>query len=238
MPKEPTQRPPLPAWDGTHFIEAFRAAEQWLQQHVPAINRLNVFPVPDGDTGTNMHLTLAAALGKVVSAPSCAVVTEQVYRGALMGARGNSGVILSQIFYGIAQALTEHEVCGPGELAHALTRASTTAYLSTSDPREGTILTVIRETGEAAQQALKQVGADLVTVLAAAVEGARAAVERTPHLLKVLQDAGVVDAGGQGLYIILEGMLRWARGGGVISHGPDRRGAGGFDPCLHRCAYG
>lgn len=207
-----SQRQPIQAWDGTHLVQAFHAAEQWLKQHVPAINRLNVFPVPDGDTGTNMHLTLAAALYGVTPAASCALVTDQVYRGALMGARGNSGVILSQILYGIAQALSNHDICGPVELAHALSRASTTAYLSTSDPREGTILTVIREMGEAAQQALKQAGADLLSVLSAAVEGARTAVERTPTLLKVLHDAGVVDAGGQGLYIIFEGMLRWARG--------------------------
>jgi hypothetical protein len=200
------------AWDGTHMIEAFRAAEQWLKQHVPVINSLNVFPVPDGDTGTNMHLTLSAALYGVSPAASCALVAEQIYRGALMGARGNSGVFLSQILYGLAQGLKDHEICGPAELAHALERASITAYSSASEPREGTILTVIRETSRAAHEALLHTGADLRAVLAAAVDGARASVERTPTLLKVLHDAGVVDAGGQGLYVILEGMLRWVQG--------------------------
>jgi hypothetical protein len=200
------------AWDGTHMIAAFRAAEQWLKQHVPAINSLNVFPVPDGDTGTNMHLTLSAALYDVTPAASCALVAEQIYRGALMGARGNSGVFLSQILYGLAQGLKDHETCGPAELAHALERASITAYSSASEPREGTILTVIRETSKAAHEALRHTGADLRAVLTAAVEGARASVERTPTLLKVLHDAGVVDAGGQGLYVILEGLLRWVQG--------------------------
>lgn len=199
-------------WDGIHLLQSLQAAEQWLRQHVPAINALNVFPVPDGDTGTNMHLTLSSALKEVRSVASCAVVSEQVYHGALMAARGNSGVILSQILRGFAQGLADQTICGPVELAHALVQAGTTAYRGASEPREGTILTVIRETGEAALAALADTRADMLTVLRAAVEGARASVARTPTLLKVLRDAGVVDAGGQGLLIILEGMLRWARG--------------------------
>ncbi len=200
------------SWTGTDLLNALTAAEQWLQQHVSTINALNVFPVPDGDTGTNMHMTLAAALRDVLPHSSCAQVSEQVYRGALMGARGNSGVILSQILRGVAQGLAGHEQCGPAEWAHALVQASTTAYRGASEPREGTILTVIRETSVAAQRALETADADLTTVLSAAVVGAHTAVERTPTLLKVLEDAGVVDAGGQGLYVILEGMLRWAQG--------------------------
>lgn len=205
----------LTEWDGALLLQSFQAAEQWLKQHIPAINALNVFPVPDGDTGTNMHMTLEAALRDVPSVASCALVSERIYRGALMAARGNSGVILSQILRGIAQSLAEHTFCGPVELANALVQASATAYRGASEPREGTMLTVIRETGEAAQMALTHTNADLLTVLAAAVEGARASVERTPTLLNVLREAGVVDAGGQGLYIILEGMLRWARGEAV-----------------------
>jgi hypothetical protein len=202
-------------------LDALNAAEQWLQQHVSTINALNVFPVPDGDTGTNMHMTLAAALRDVLPHGSCAQVSDQVYRGALMGARGNSGVILSQILRGVAQALAGHERCGPLELANALVQASTTAYRGASEPREGTILTVIRETSVAAQTALETADADLLTVLSSAVVGAHAAVAQTPTLLKVLQDAGVVDAGGQGLYVILEGMLRWAQGESVSpAHDP------------------
>ncbi len=199
-------------WDGTRLLHALQAAEQWLKQHVPVINALNVFPVPDGDTGTNMYMTLSAAVRNVTPTASCAQVSEQVYRGALMSARGNSGVILSQILRGLAQGLANRDQCGAAELAGALVQASITAYRGASEPREGTILTVIREASEAAQTALDQPQADLPSVLAAAVDGARASVERTPTLLKVLRDAGVVDAGGQGLYIILEGMLRWVRG--------------------------
>ena len=209
------------SWTGTDLLDALNAAEQWLQQHVSTINALNVFPIPDGDTGTNMHMTLAAALRDVLPHGSCAQVSEQVYRGALMGARGNSGVILSQILRGVAQALAGHERCGPLELANALVQASTTAYRGASEPREGTILTVIRETSVAAQTALETADADLITVLSSAVVGARVAVAQTPTLLKVLQDAGVVDAGGQGLYVILEGMLRWAQGENVSpAHDP------------------
>lgn len=199
-------------WDGTRLLHALQAAEQWLKQHVPLINALNVFPVPDGDTGTNMYMTLSAAVRNVTPTTSCAQMSEQVYRGALMSARGNSGVILSQILRGLAQGLADHDQCGAAELAGALVQASVTAYRGASEPREGTILTVIREASEAAQTALDQPEANLPSVLAAAVDGARASVERTPTLLKVLRDAGVVDAGGQGLYIILEGMLRWVRG--------------------------
>lgn len=203
------------AWDGKQLFQALQAGEQWLKQHIPSINALNVFPVPDGDTGTNMHMTLAAALQGVTPTDSCAQVSEQVYRGALMSARGNSGVILSQILRGMAQGLAGHAICGPSELAESLIQASATAYRGASEPREGTILTVIRETGVAAQAALEADSLDLLGVLEVAVAEAQAAVARTPTLLKVLRDAGVVDAGGQGLFVILEGMLRWARGEAV-----------------------
>ncbi len=201
-----------PYWDGNGLLQALHAAERWLRQHVPAINQLNVFPVPDGDTGTNMHLTLSAALYGVVPVASCALLADQVYRGALMGARGNSGVILSQILRGMARGLAEHDVCGPAEFVRALEAASATAYHSTSDPREGTILTVIRETSEAVRAAFETHTHTLHSLLAVAVEAARAAVERTPTMLAVLREAGVVDAGGQGLYIIFDGMYRWVKG--------------------------
>ncbi len=199
-------------WDGNSMLQALHAAEHWLRQHVPAINQMNVFPVPDGDTGTNMHLTLSAALYGVVPVASCALLANQVYRGALMGARGNSGVILSQILRGIASGLAEHDMCGPEEFVHALEAASATAYHSTSDPREGTILTVIRETSEAVRAAFETHTHTLHSLLAVAVDAARAAVERTPTMLAVLREAGVVDAGGQGLYIIFDGMYRWVKG--------------------------
>lgn len=204
--------PPLPAWEGGHLLQALRAAERWLDQQVSAINALNVFPVPDGDTGTNMHLTLAAAVRNVPESASCAVVAAKVYEEALRGSRGNSGVILSQILRGIAQGLAGQARCGPAELAAALAQGSATAYRASPAPREGTILTVSRATGEAALSALAAPEATLLSVIEAAVAGARAAVDRTPEQLEVLRNAGVVDAGGEGYFVILEGMLRWARG--------------------------
>ena len=205
-------QPALPAWEGGHLLQALRAAERWLDQQVPVINALNVFPVPDGDTGTNMHLTLAAAVRNVPESASCASVASKVYEEALRGSRGNSGVILSQILRGIAQGLAGHGRCGPAELAAALAQGSATAYRASPSPREGTILTVSRATGEAAQLALANADATLLSVLEAAVSGARVAVDRTPEQLEVLRNAGVVDAGGEGYFVILEGMLRWARG--------------------------
>jgi DAK2 domain fusion protein YloV len=205
-------QPPLPAWEGSHFLQALRAAERWLDQQVPLINALNVFPVPDGDTGTNMHLTLAAAVRNVPENLSCATVAARVYEEALRGSRGNSGVILSQILRGIAQGLAGQPRCGPAELAAALAQGSATAYRASPSPREGTILTVSRATGEAAQAALAAPDATLLSVLEAAVAGARVAVDRTPEQLEVLRNAGVVDAGGEGYFVILEGMLRWSRG--------------------------
>jgi DAK2 domain fusion protein YloV len=214
IPDRPHQA--LAEWDGTHWLDALRAAERWLDQHVPVINALNVFPVPDGDTGTNMHLTLAAAVRDAQPLPSCAAVAARVYERALKGSRGNSGVILSQILRGMSRGLAEQNMCGPAELAAALVQGSLTAYRGASEPREGTILTVSREAGEAAQAALDGPDATLVGVLAAAVVGAQASVARTPELLEVLRHAGVVDAGGEGYAVILEGMLRWATGASLV----------------------
>src|SRR5262245_2415137 len=129
----------LQQWDGPHLLEALRAAEHWLDQHVPAINALNVFPVPDGDTGTNMHLTLSAAVKDVAPHPLCATVAAQVYDRALRGSRGNSGVILSQILRGMAQGLSGQALCGPLELVSALTQGSLMAYRGANPPREGTL---------------------------------------------------------------------------------------------------
>jgi DAK2 domain fusion protein YloV len=192
-------------------LAALAAAARWLEQHAELVNALNVFPVPDGDTGTNMSLTLSGAIQDVAPDPSCAVVAERVKYWATMRGRGNSGIILSQVLRGVAQALAGHTRMGAAELAAALTQASTTAYQAVMKPVEGTLLTVAREAAEAAQAAAVA-GAPLVAVLEAAVAGARGAVRRTPDLLKTLRDAGVVDAGGEGLALILEGMLRYARG--------------------------
>jgi DAK2 domain fusion protein YloV len=200
------------SWDGTQLLAALNAAAHWLEQHAAAVNALNVFPVPDGDTGTNMSLTLSGALKDVAADPSCAAVAERVKYWAMMRGRGNSGIILSQVLRGIAQGLNGQERMGAPELAAALAQASVTSYKAVLKPVEGTMLTVMREASEAATAALAAPHATLLTVLEAAVQGARASVDRTPTLLKTLRDAGVVDSGGEGLFLILEGMLRYARG--------------------------
>jgi DAK2 domain fusion protein YloV len=158
-----------------------------------------------------MHLTLNAAVSGVESDPSATHIADQVYRKALMGARGNSGVILSQIIRGFAEGVAgKTELDGPA-LGEALRKAAERAYKAVMKPTEGTILTVARVAGEHAEQAAIN-GADWVAVLEAAVTGAAQAVEDTPNQLKQLRDAGVVDAGGKGLHVVLEGFLKHARG--------------------------
>ncbi|XSG75775.1 DAK2 domain-containing protein [Herpetosiphon llansteffanensis] len=197
--------------DGTRLLAVFRAAAAWFSQNVATVNALNVFPVPDGDTGTNMNLTLTAALKDVQDDASVAVVAERVYRGALMGARGNSGVILSQILRGLSQGMAGQQVCTPEILVAALEQASTTAYKAVIKPVEGTMLTVIRETSEAARAGFKP-EMNWHEVLDLIVKGARVSVDNTPNLMKMLRDAGVVDAGGEGLYVLFEGAQAFARG--------------------------
>ena len=200
------------AWDGTQLLAALTAAARWLEQHAAQVNALNVFPVPDGDTGTNMSLTLSGAIKDVAPDRSCAEVADKVRYWAMMRGRGNSGIILSQVLRGIAQGLDGRERMGAPELAAALAQAGVTAYRAVIKPVEGTMLTVMREASEAATAALAERDATLLSVLEAAVRGARASVDRTPTLLKTLREAGVVDSGGEGLFLILEGMLRHARG--------------------------
>lgn len=197
--------------DGPMLLRGLEAAAQWLNQHVGEVNALNVFPVPDGDTGTNMHLTLSAAVSGVQAQASAAAVAEQVYRNALMGARGNSGVILSQIIRGFAEGIGGKADLDGQALAAALHQAAERAYKAVMKPTEGTILTVARVAGEQAQAAAG-IGATYEQVLDAAVKGAQQAVAETPKQLKQLRDAGVVDAGGKGLAIVLEGLLKDARG--------------------------
>ena len=202
--------------DGQEFKEWVRAGLGWLQHHQEAINALNVFPVPDGDTGTNMVLTMQSAWNEVSRSPEREVgpVAHKVAHGALMGARGNSGVILSQIWRGMARSLDGKEVMTGEDLAAALEEGAQTAYKGVIRPVEGTILTVAREVAEAAAEAVRQ-SEDLIYILEQIVHRARDAVAQTPNLLPVLAEAGVVDAGGQGLYVILEGILRHLRGESV-----------------------
>jgi DAK2 domain fusion protein YloV len=196
--------------DGAGLLAAYRSAVANLAAHVDEVNALNVFPVPDGDTGSNMLATVKAALAEAeaTSNGSADRVAAAISYGALMGARGNSGVIASQIFRGMAEGLGgKRHFTGP-DLAHALTQGAATAYKAVAKPVEGTILTVVREAAAAAVISAED-GGDLEDVLTAAVEGARLAVAKTPSMLPILRDAGVVDAGGQGLYRILEGTLQY-----------------------------
>lgn len=201
--------------DGQNLERALASGTAWLEKHVAMINSLNVFPVPDGDTGTNMLLTMQAAMREVSDSArrSVGTVAQSVAHGALMGARGNSGVILSQLLRGFAESLEDKVSFGAQDLAEALSTASSTAYAGVLKPVEGTILTVAREAAEAATAAAES---DLGQMLSLIVDEAQASLERTPDLLPVLKDAGVVDAGGKGLYIILEGALRFLRGEGDI----------------------
>ncbi len=192
----------------------FAAATGWLEKSAQDIDALNVFPVPDGDTGTNMLLTMRSSMEEAYRAPdrSAWAVAQAMAGGALMGARGNSGVILSQIWRGMAQGMAEKESLAGRDLAGALLEASKMAYKGLSNPVEGTILTVIREAAAAAQAQVDSGNDDLISVMEAAVNTASESVANTPTLLPVLRDAGVVDAGGQGLYTILDGALRYLRG--------------------------
>jgi len=198
----------LTVLDGLAVFRALQAGSASLQAHVAEVNALNVFPVPDGDTGTNMSLTLRAALDEVGTCEGMAAseVFRRISHGALMGARGNSGVILSQILRGFARALDDKATIGVADLAAGFAASAETAYKGVMRPVEGTMLTVVREAAEAAQGAAA-VGGSVQSVLAAALAEARASLERTPELLPVLKEAGVVDAGGQGLVRILEGVV-------------------------------
>ena len=199
---------------GQDLREMFVAAAGWLEKSSSEIDALNVFPVPDGDTGTNMLLTMRSLVEEAYRAPdhSAAAVAQAMAKGALLGARGNSGVILSQILRGLAQGLTEKETFTAVELASALQQSAATAYSGLSNPVEGTMLTVIKDVAAAVQAQVSGGGDDLVLLMEAAVDAAGESVGNTPNLLQVLREAGVVDAGGQGLYTILEGALRYLRG--------------------------
>lgn len=141
------------AWDGTQFLAGLQAAATWLEQHVGEVNALNVFPVPDGDTGTNMHLTISAALKDVAPQAGAAAVAKQVERQALRGARGNSGVILSQIIRGFSEGVAGKDSIDAAGLASAFQKAAERAYKAVMKPTEGTILTVARVVGEYATAA-------------------------------------------------------------------------------------
>jgi len=185
----------------------------WLRTNQQTVNALNVFPVPDGDTGTNMVLTMQSAWNEIKDLGHRRItdMAGAVSKGALMGARGNSGVILSQLWRGFSRGVHGKEILDAATLVRAFSEARDTAYKGVVRPVEGTILTVARGVAEATEAALASTN-DAITILEIAVKAADEAVQKTPDLLPVLKQAGVVDSGGKGLFFILEGMLRHVYG--------------------------
>ncbi len=199
--------------NGRQLRKMAHAGLLWLERNHEEVNALNVFPVPDGDTGTNMLLTMRSAYKQIQASVSTDVgkIAGDLAHGALMGARGNSGVILSQIWRGLARSLKNKETFNADDLAAALKAAADTAYGGVMRPVEGTILTVIRSGADEAANAVK-ITKDLRFMLARVIESCQQTLAKTPDMLPVLKQAGVVDSGGQGLVYILEGMLKYAQG--------------------------
>ena len=199
--------------DGRDLLAALEMALAWLQANITPINRLNVFPVPDGDTGTNMYLTLQAGVesAREADSASAAAVARAAYEGALVGARGNSGVILSQIVRGISVGLDSSDVIANKALARAFREAALAGYDAVAEPVEGTMLTVARRAGEAAAE-FEPAGPGITELLTEVCQVARQAVKETPQQLAVLAEANVVDAGGEGVAVIYEGLRMYFAG--------------------------
>ena len=199
--------------EGKMLRDMFVSGANNLQNHKELVDKLNVFPVPDGDTGTNMSLTISYAMKELakVENDSITEIGKSLSKGSLMGARGNSGVILSQIIRGFSKSIEGKEQISTEDLAKAFKNGSATAYKAVIKPIEGTILTVVRESGEYAIKAAKK-EKDLLKFLEMVIDEANKSLERTPELLKNLKEAGVVDSGGKGLVLIYEGMYEALKG--------------------------
>ena len=199
-----------PTIDGDQYKKLMMAGLTWLRTNQESVNALNVFPVPDGDTGTNMVLTLQAAYDEISNSSEKHVgpLAEKLAHGALMGARGNSGVILSQIWRGFSKGIGESEILDGKSLVEGLLQARDTAYKGVVRPVEGTILTVCKDMALEGEKAIQE-SEDPYFLLNKVTEAAQVSVDYTPELLDVLKEAGVVDAGGKGLLHIFEGMLRY-----------------------------
>ncbi|MBN8234399.1 DAK2 domain-containing protein [Halobacillus kuroshimensis] len=199
--------------DGRTLAEMILQGAHYLKQNSQMIDALNVFPVPDGDTGTNMNLSMTSGADEVrnVSQDHAGAVSTSLSKGLLMGARGNSGVILSQVFRGFAKAIENKEVLTTRDFSDALQGGVKTAYKAVMKPVEGTILTVAREAAEASVE-IAEKEEDFIPFMEGVVEAAKASLKRTPELLPVLKEVGVVDSGGQGLVTIYEGFLANLKG--------------------------
>lgn len=197
--------------NGEHFFKIMVGANNKLEEQKEFVNSLNVFPVPDGDTGTNMSMTFRAAVEEISGFKSNSIgeVSKRLAKGALMGARGNSGVILSQILRGIAKGLENKEEVDAKEFAESLMEGSKSAYKAVMRPTEGTILTIIRAAGESA---VASTSSDIVKLMEEVCQHSKDMLNRTPEMLPVLKKAKVVDAGGMGLLVILNGMLEVLKG--------------------------
>lgn len=204
--------------DGTLLKKALIGGVNYLIQNKDEVNALNVFPVPDGDTGTNMSLTAKSSMkliNEVENEQSLQAIAKAAARGSLMGARGNSGVILSQLLRGFSEGLSGLEEADIAQLAQAFKKASETTYNAVMKPTEGTILTVGRETADFAIRNFKKY-ADILEFFEVIIDEANKSLARTPEKLKVLKEAGVVDAGGKGLVLILEGAYKALSGEEII----------------------
>lgn len=209
--------------NGPLLKEIFKGAVNYLISRKEEVNALNVFPVPDGDTGTNMSLTSKSALKQIDSLEgdfTAADVSAAAARGALMGARGNSGVILSQLLRGFSEGLEGINEASTSDLAHAFKKASETTYKAVMRPIEGTILTVGRETADFAIRHYKK-AEDSIAFLEDVIVEANKALDNTPNQLEVLKEAGVVDAGGKGLVVLLEGALKVLKGEDIADQSDD-----------------
>lgn len=191
--------------DGSQFFNMVVNASNKLEQQKEYVNSLNVFPVPDGDTGTNMSMTFKAAVNEIqgMKDENIGDIAKKLSRGALMGARGNSGVILSQIFRGIAKGLEDKEMASAEDIANSLKEGATYAYKAVMRPTEGTILTVIREVGE---YAVSYDTEDILDLMGNVCLYGEEILNKTPDMLPALKEAKVVDAGGMGMLILLKGM--------------------------------
>ena len=218
------------------FLGAYKSAYSNLENNKQTVNNLNVFPVPDGDTGTNMALTAFSALEEVnLKKPqTCGGVSDEIARGALMGARGNSGVILSQLLRGFSKGIGDSVTIEISDIVRAFNGAKEMAYKAVMKPTEGTILTVAREIAEFAEEHEKEYD-DIILFLEAVYERGCVSLENTPNLLSVLKEAGVVDAGGRGLLFIIEGAIKALKGEPVeVNVAPEIRSTedeiAGIDP--------
>ena len=217
--------------DGPRLSGAVIAAANWVAAGREEINRINVFPVPDGDTGTNFSLTLRSVADalRTLGDASLPDTNRTLAQAAVLGARGNSGMMLAQFLLGFTEALGQTPTATASDLAAAMTRGAERLYQSLDDPREGTIITVAREAAAAAQPSAQQTG-DIRELMRRLLEGAEAALARTPELMPLLKEAGVVDAGGKGFVRMLEGVMRHVNGDAPVTEPADELESGASAP--------